>query len=153
MHAALLTVFLLGVGQATDSAGHAWHKSYGDALEATRAAGKPLLIVIDNPEETAQRLAQLDALVSLVAASGSNPLRNYVLCRVDVRTRYGKAVAEAFRTTTFPHTVVIDRTGSVKLFKKTGQFTASQWTGMLTRYQDGVRPQPAVYQAPIICST
>ena len=64
-------------------------------------------------------------------------LEAYQLCHVDVSTKYGKKVAEAFRAKKFPFTVIIDKTGSVVLVKKSGQISSDQWQETLAKYQKG----------------
>lgn len=132
-----------------------WYSDYGVALQQARAAGKPLLIVLDSPAESAAQLPQ----VSDADAQHRALLAQYVLCRVDVSTKYGQAVAAAFQATRFPHTAIIDRSGRYKIFKYTGQLSAQQWQATLTHYRTGQAPgtsavsysQPAAQ--PYVCRT
>ncbi|HEX6961983.1 MAG TPA: hypothetical protein VF175_08965 [Lacipirellula sp.] len=116
-----------------------WQADYGKALAATRSDQRPLLVVLDNP---ADPKAAFDA--KLLAADGEQgqALKSYRVCRVDVSTEYGQKVAEAFGATQFPHTAIIDRTGSTVLFKQPGQMDGQQWQATLVKYQKGVAPQP-----------
>ena len=116
-----------------------WDSSYGKALEATRAGQDPLLVVLDKPSSDEARIEP--ALLSENDASGDNSklLTPYRLCHVDVTTDYGQEVAKAFDAKDFPHVAIIDKTGSVVIFKKTGQIKQDEWSKILTSYKSGDR--------------
>ena len=118
-----------------------WEPSYGKALAATRAGNSPLLVVLDKPHSDEARIEP--ALLSASAVNGkqSELLRPYQLCHVDVTTRYGQKVARAFRANTFPHVAIIDKTGSLVLFRKSGKLDAAEWERTLTRHKNGERPK------------
>lgn len=140
----LMLLAVLGTGQvATDSA---WLSDYGVALQRTKETGKPLLIVIDLPGNAAARVEQ----ISYRAGSTDDLLKYYVLCRVDASSKYGQAVAQAFQTSTLPHTAIIDKRGERILYAKNGQFSGEEWTTTLTTYWRGERLvsyQPVVSQS------
>jgi hypothetical protein len=117
-----------------------WEDSYGKALEATRAGQDPLLVVLDKPNSEDARLEP--ALLSEDSAGGdtSKLLSPYRLCHVDVSTDYGKKVAKAFHATDFPHVAIIDKTGSVVIFKKSGQIKQDEWKEILANHKSGERP-------------
>ena len=122
-----------------------WLNDYGTALEQTKATGKPLLIVLEDASEPARQLT----VSHTTDAQRDELLSHYQLCRVNVSTAYGQAVAKAFQATQFPYTVVIDKTGSYQIFKKTGAFATSEWASTLTRYQEGtLQAEPALLQYP-----
>lgn len=127
--------------------GQEWLWDYGEALQATKVAQRPLLIVIDQQPKW---LAHIEPVSDRKEPVDGALLEKYTLCHVDATTAYGKAVAKAFRTSTFPTTVIIDRTGSVQLVKKTGRLSADTLASLLTAHQDGERPAPA---QPIVCRT
>ena len=122
-------------------------KDYGAALEATRESQRPLLIVIDQQPKW---LAHIDPVSDRGQPVSASLLKKYTLCHIDATTDYGKAVAKAFRTSTFPTTVIIDKTGSVQLVKKTGRLSGDALASLLAAYQDGERP---VLMQPIVCRT
>ena len=116
-----------------------WDSSYGKALEATRAGQDPLLVVLDEPNS---KDASVDPeLLSADNVSGDNSklLSPYRLCHVDVTTEYGKKVAAAFHAKEFPHVAIIDKTGSVVIFRKSGQVKADEWKEILTKNKSGER--------------
>src|ERR687892_389208 len=79
-----------------------WMNDYGAALRQARAEARPLLVVLEAPAvET-----NVSTPVSY-AATEAELLGHYKLCRIDVRTPYGKSVAAAFKATAFPHTAII----------------------------------------------
>ena len=115
-----------------------WQADYGKALAATRSDQRPLLVVLDNPADP--KAALQPELLSAEGASGEL-LKSYRVCRVDVTTEYGQKVAQAFGASQFPHTAIIDKTGSTVLFKKPGQIDGDQWQSTLAKYEKGVSPQ------------
>jgi hypothetical protein len=119
-----------------------WEQSYGKALQATRAGQDPLLVVLDKPGSDEARVEP--ALLSEDNASGDNSklLSPYRLCHVDVSTDYGKKVAKAFKAKEFPHVAIIDKTGSVVIFRKTGQIKQDEWKQILTQNKSGERSSP-----------
>jgi len=121
-----------------------WHANYGKALAATRSDNRPLLIVLDVPSDPklAVESKQLET-----TGEQSDLLSAYQRCRIDVSTEYGKKVAKAFGAEKFPFTVIIDKTGSVVLCKKTGQLTEEQWRATLATYQKGERKAPTIHTA------
>jgi hypothetical protein len=112
-------------------------------LAATRSDQRPLLVVLDNP---ADPNAAFDA--KLLAAEGeqAKTLKSYRVCRVDVSTEYGQKVAEVFGATQFPHTAIIDKTGSKVLFKKPGQIAGDEWHATLARFEKGLAPQTVYFR-------
>ena len=119
-----------------------WEQSYGKALQATRAGQDPLLVVLDKPDSKDARIEP--ALLSEDSAEGDNSklLSPYRLCHVDVTTEYGQKVAEAFHAKNFPQVAIIDKTGSVVIFRKAGQIQSDEWKTILTQNKSGERSAP-----------
>ncbi len=122
-----------------------WQASYGKALEATRAGQDPLLVVLDKPNSKDARIEP--ALLSEKQVSGENSklLRPYQLCHVDVTTDYGQKVAEAFHAKNFPQIAIIDKSGSMVIFRKTGQIDQAEWEKILASHKSGERPPAKPY--------
>ena len=76
------------------------------------------------------------------AATIRKLLSPYRLCHVDVTTDYGQKVAKAFKAKEFPHVAIIDKTGSVVIFRKTGQIKQDEWKKILTENKSGERSNP-----------
>lgn len=111
-----------------------WLDQYGAALQQTQAEAVPLLVVLEMPTTRLQQ-------VSLVTDSAEDALlKPYKLCKIDVSTEYGAKVAAAFAVQSFPHTVIIDKTASKQIYRKTGQFSKDEWTATLLKYQTGEVP-------------
>ena len=115
-----------------------WITDYGAAYRQTRMEGVPLLVVLDDPSKAEHRIEQVSSRAQ--DKTQIELLSNYKLCHVDVRTEYGQRLAKAFHVDQFPHTVIIDNTASVKIFKKTGHFTTEEWVTTLVKYKSGDRP-------------
>lgn len=116
-----------------------WKSDYGDALEATRSGNQPLLVVIDKPNDEKSRISP--ELLSEGSIDGEEfaLLKQYELCHVDASTKYGRAVAKAFRTEKYPYMAIIDKTGSVILYSKSGQVDAKEFDRALANYKSGNR--------------
>ena len=113
-----------------------WLDDYGAALRQAKFQRLPLLVIIEDPSDSKRRIEQIQHASGQEA---TNLLSNYKLCRVDVRTSYGKKVAEVFKAEQLPHTSIIDNTGSVQIFVKLGSFTAEEWTTALATHKEGKR--------------
>ncbi len=132
-------IVVLALSWAAGTSEMSWSNDYGRSLEAAKAEQKPLLVVLDVPRDPLQRL---DQLAVLPEEGDAELLRDYKRCHIDVSTEYGRRVAAAFKTTTFPHTVIIDRTASVKIFKKDGKFaTQQEWRKTLVAHRQGKRKE------------
>lgn len=111
-----------------------WQADYAKALAATRQDDRPLLVVLDVPSDPK---AAVEAEQFEIEGEQGKLLESYQLCHVDVSTKYGKKVADAFRAKQFPFTAIIDKTGSVVLLKKSGQISNDEWQETLAKYQKG----------------
>jgi hypothetical protein len=133
---AMLAVSVL----ASDPQPVEWKADYGDALAETRSGDKPLLVVLDQPKD--EKLSVKPALLSegSTKAEDAERLEGYNLCHVDASTEYGQKVAKAFKAKRFPHLAIIDRSGKVVIFKKSGQISETEWENTLASHRDGKRP-------------
>lgn len=116
-----------------------WEASYGKALQATREADAPLLVVLDKPNTEDARLEPELLSENVVVGQEIELLRPYRLCHVDVTTKYGRRVAKAFRANRFPHVAIIDKTGSTVIFHQSGQIQPKEWEQILTQHKSGDR--------------
>ena len=139
--AVLITCGAIGASTVSvETDGAQWQSDYTKALQATRKDDRPLLVVLDNPSEPKEALKteQLE-----IKGEQGELLESYQLCHVDVSTKYGKKVADAFHAEKFPFTAIIDKKGEYILVKKTGQITGDEWENTLEKYQEGAKPAPA----------
>ena len=117
-----------------------WEDSYGKALEATRAGQDPLLVVLDKPDSKEARVEP--ALLSEDNASSDNFEAAEPVSAVPCRCFDGirsKGCQAAFKAKEFPHVAIIDKTGSVVIFRKTGQIKDDEWKEILTKNKSGER--------------
>ncbi len=128
---ALLTVSLTTgfLANAPDSKLR-WNDDYGNAKQAAQSSQRPMVVVLENPENTGQRL-DIDKLSD--AHRDRLRSKQYELCRVNVNTAYGKLVAEAFGAKQFPYTAVTDDKSKWIVFRKAGQMSPLDWTHALAR--------------------
>ncbi len=131
---AILTLTTLNAAMA----GGLMHR-YGEALRATRLKRRPLLVVLDSLRHPEPRLR---ARRYVEDAAQAELLRDYEICHIDVDTEYGRKVADAFGARQFPHTAIIDRTGSVILFRNSGRMETGKWVTTLAAYRSGTREEP-----------
>ena len=117
-----------------------WETSYGKALEETRSGQDPLLVVLDKPNSKEARIEPALLSEDKATTDNSKLLKPYRLCHVDVTTEYGQKVAKVFNAKEFPHVAIIDKTGSMVIFKKTGQIDSAEWQKILTSHKSGERP-------------
>ena len=117
-----------------------WQADYGKALAATRDGDQPLLVVLDEPKSAEARVEPALLGEGAVNTPDAELLHRYRLCHVDASTPYGKKVAGAFAAKRFPHVAIIDRSGSVILFSKSGKIAQNEWRTALNEHQDGTRP-------------
>ena len=141
----IIGTWMLCMAASTPTA--TWHSDYTEALKAAREDGKPLLVVMHNPQQVQQQLTQ----VSHSNGEASSLLDNYHVCQIDVSTANGKRVADVFRATSFPYTVITDRQAKKIIYRKGGAFTDSQWSETLADYRRGSKPiAMASFAAPSI---
>lgn len=114
-----------------------WETSYGKALEETRSGQDPLLVVLDKPKSKEARIEPALLSEDKAMTESSKLLRPYRLCHVDVTTEYGQQVAKVFNAKEFPHVAIIDKTGSMVIFKKTGKIDSAEWQKILTSHKTG----------------
>ena len=114
-----------------------WENNYGKALEETRLGQDPLLVVLDKPNSKDARLEPKLLSADKAMTENSTLLKPYRLCHVDVSTEYGQKVAKVFNAKEFPHVAIIDKTGSLVIFKKTGQIDSAEWQKILTSHKTG----------------
>jgi len=116
-----------------------WMQDYGAALKLARSSQRPLLIIFERDSSPGRQIEQVaytpDTTQSLL-------LTNYTTCRVDVGTEHGIQVAQAFKVTRFPYTVITDKHVAKIILRRHGNFTANEWISMLVDYQDGRRRHP-----------
>ncbi len=115
------TLMLVG----TAPAGTKWSSDYRLALKNARMANRPLVVVLEDPSRRAQSLE--DAVV----LDDTGLLGRYELCRVDVTTRTGRRVAEAFGAEQYPYTAVTDSECKFIVHRQAGGATGRSWVDML----------------------
>jgi hypothetical protein len=144
-----LAVFLaVALGASQAAAAEPWHATYASAYRAGKAAGRPVLVVLDDPAQAGARIDQVSHRTALPSAAEAALLANYELCHVDVATEYGKAVARSFGAYQFPYVAITDRKVQVLLTEHSGRFADDEWLATLAKYRRGEQEAP-----PVICTT
>jgi hypothetical protein len=134
MHCAIWV--LMGVASLAGIASEEFQRSgdYGASLRAAKRSQRPLLVVLDRRTMLHWRV---NSGVSHEAKDQRKLLEPYQLCHVDVTTEYGKKVASAFGATQFPHLAIIDKTGSVILYERSGGMSNDEWATVLRAHKSG----------------
>jgi hypothetical protein len=117
-----------------------WQADYGKALAETRAGDQPLLVVLDEPKTDEARVEPALLGEGEANTPDAELLHHYHLCHVDASTPYGKKVAGVFAAKRLPHMAIIDKSGSVILYSKSGKIARGEWRTALKDHQDGARP-------------
>ncbi len=126
--AVVITLSFFGTPPSYDT--H-WLNDYGIALQAARLAQRPLLVVLEKPDDAEQRL-------DVIVGSGQlgELLESYELCRVDVTTEYGQKVAASYGVTQFPYSVITDISCRNILFRKQGKLSLEMWEQTLDNFKE-----------------
>lgn len=117
-----------------------WQADYGKALEETRSGDQPLLVVLDEPKTDDARVEPALLGEGEANTPDAELLHRYRLCHIDASTPYGKKVAGVFAAKRLPHVAIIDKSGSVILYSKSGKIAQNEWRTALRTHQDGTRP-------------
>ena len=113
-----------------------WSHDYGKAKAAAAASQRPLLVVLEDPADDD---ARFDDQMFVAKDSNLKLIRQFELCRVDVKTAYGKRVAKAFGVTKLPYTAITDKTAKYITFRGAGPMSTEQWTKTLETRKRGDR--------------
>ncbi len=136
MCSVLISVALSANLLAAMPANASWSDNYGYSLKMSVAVNRPLLIVLDKPEEEKQRVKPVRFTLDPTEARLLGP---YELCHVDVTSPYGKRLAKAFGAKKFPYTAIVDKRGEAIIYQKSGRFRSDEWASVLLTYRDGNR--------------
>ena len=107
-----------------------WHRKYDVAKKKAQSMSRPLVVVLENPQDHAQKIDE-------TKLREKNRLKlakeRFELVRVDVNTDYGKRVAAAFGAKRLPYTAITDDRSAQIVFRKAGQMSEEDWTLALAR--------------------
>ena len=137
MNAVVATLALSMSMVGGSSSSREWSTDYARAFRVAKSSQRPLLVVLEESQKPGTQVKQASFTLDDTMNALLGP---YELCRVDVSSPYGRKVAAAFGATRFPFTAITDRSCSVLVYKKTGQFTMQEWVAMLVAHQRGDVP-------------
>jgi hypothetical protein len=143
MMTGLMTSLAIAVSLAQSTPiGEKWETDYATALHNAQADQRPLIVVLENPHNPTQA-ANPEAL----ADSHGHPelLEEFELCRIDVTTKMGKKVAEAFGARQFPYTAITDQKCRKIVHREVGRPAPNAWVSMLASRVTRLR-----FQVPVI---
>ena len=127
---AAVLLLVLGVGADTDLK---WGDNYGEVKRIAAQKKMPVVLLLEDPSKPSTSFTEKEL--------ASNPeqvrlLQNYQLCRIDVTSNYGKSVAKSFKATSFPYTIMLDRSASYITLRKGEKMTPNQWASTLLANKD-----------------
>ena len=127
-----------------------WSVDYAKAFAAAKTSKKPLLVVIEDSTKGAdkfeeEKLATDETQVEL--------LNEFELCRIDVSSKTGKKVAQAFGATELPYTAITDRTNSIVVYRRAGKMSRNEWISALIDNKDRVYARKPVLPAQPTAAT
>lgn len=125
-----------------------WKKHYDVAKRSAQANQRPLVVVLENPASTHEKIDE-SKLGGLNRETISK--NKFELVRVDVNTDYGKRVAAAFGATKFPYTAVTDDRSIHIVYRKAGQMSDRDWRVALAKSTVGKETITA--QKPVLGMT
>ncbi len=99
----------------------AWTCNYPAAVASARQMKLPLLVVLEDCCEKNNRLFQIES------PEGMEALRRFCVCRLNVNTPEGKRIADAYRATEFPYTLITDVGCKNIVFRGVGNFSQESW--------------------------
>jgi hypothetical protein len=105
-----------------------WTSDYDAAVEAARAAGLPLLIVLEDGRQAASPLFSLNSPAAL------RVLSRYRLCRLNVKSELGRRIATGYNATQFPYTLITDADCERIVFRGAGSFSQGSWERTLANF-------------------
>jgi hypothetical protein len=128
----ILLAIAWGVGSESD-ASPAWHVSYAAALAEVRQVDKPLFVLFDGGPSAVVRVvggspALHDDVTRALAA-------DYVRMYVDTATESGQKLAAKFGASDLPLAVVVDRSGSWQMYRRSGVPSSTELAGALSEYR------------------
>lgn len=111
-------------GESTEIREISWNTHYGVAKRSAEQTQRPLLVVIENPDNTDTKIDE-----SKLDSKSREELRRqkFEIVRVDATTKYGELVAKAFGVERFPYTAVTDNGSKKIVFRKSGPMSKSDW--------------------------
>ncbi len=133
------TLSLLSAGASGE------YDDYGEALQAARRQGRPLIVVLYRRSEAKTAVPVGESLGRL--------RRRFVICRVNVETPSGAQLARAFRRDRFPHVAVIDARQMVILQRHAGPLDVRTAQQLLARWSPAATASEPVSSGSVICFT
>jgi hypothetical protein len=117
-----------------------WQSHYQQAKKTAHQSQRPMLIVLENPRRSE---TSFDETMLAGQHKQVELMRNYLLCKIDVTTPYGKRVAAALRADRFPYTLITDKTATYITFRQAGKMSSEQWCLNLEMHKQGSAKMPA----------
>ncbi len=118
-----LAIAMLAFGATADPQPVEWQENYGESRSKPPAQRSCCWSSSTNRKRKPREFSQPARRQG--RRKGSQALKHYRLVHIDASTKYGQKVAGAFRAKRFPHMAIIDKSGKVVLFKKSGKISSS----------------------------
>jgi hypothetical protein len=118
--------------------------SYRKAWDAAKASQRPLLVVLNPPQEEWEQHEPVKVEMLREDAAVDAALQGYVVAEIDTGAEHGRRVAEVFGNPSLPRIVVIDDHQQHQLFATSDPVSHDMLRSVLERSRRGVVTTPTV---------
>ena len=131
-------LIFVGLMGAPDAGTH-WQSDYQRALQQAQRSRRPLLVKIEdlslNRQESSPSVSTRNETIP------ANILDDFVLCRIDFSKPHGKEIAHRLGATSSPFTVIVNRSLTRVVYRRSGEIDPFEFEAVLVRVAER---QPAV---------
>jgi hypothetical protein len=120
------------------------YTSYTQAYRAAQRAKRPMLVILNPPQNSRTSLISLQDVEKTRARR--ELLQNYVVAVIDTSTPHGQKVYSLFGSPQLPHVSVIDNAQAYQVYQTSEAMYGQMWDYILTTFQNA---SPAITQAPV----
>src|SRR5262245_26167674 len=131
MNTSVAVIALTGVLALQGGEGPTWIPSYAQAIKQSETSRKPVAVVFGSGPAGYEKLSQAG---TLNAAARKLLAEQYVCCYIDVDTKAGRDLANAFAVTGNVGLVVSDRGGKLQAFHCNSALAAGDLLRCLERF-------------------
>ncbi len=134
----LLLVFFAGIPFSgnLETTGE-FFANYHRGHSAARAAGKPLLLVLNPGPQGNGNTVSVDTIRK--TQERRSLLKDYVVVVIDTTTPHGQIVHRAYAHPKLPHVVVLGKHQDYQIFTTSESLYGQRWTEILKTYRAGER--------------
>jgi hypothetical protein len=141
MHCQLGSLILWAALSGAPAGESSIYADYKEAYLAGKAAGRPVLVIINPGTDADAQAVEVDMLKR--SAVRRELLENYVVAVIDASTPEGQKVHKLFDSPPLPRVSVIDKEQKWQIYRTSKPLNAEDWNIVLEKYRTGQAPAPA----------